>query len=113
MSAAMLVVSCGSKSRSPPLNDDVTAPGAANIGTKECEDLKKRVVACYDDYCTNDGGTAPFCGCWNKGMDIETRSCACIRLDLDSICRFWDFENFSPSLFSCSDATSIVGSLCN
>jgi hypothetical protein len=115
LSGAVLIASCGSKSRSPPLNDDQTVSRpAGSVGTKKCEDFKSLISACYDDYCaSNQGPPTRFCTCWLAGMDLDTRTCACVRFDLDSLCRIFNLENIDLSRFSCGDVGSSVDDVCN
>jgi hypothetical protein len=113
LSTAVLVVSCGSKSRSPPLNDDPTVHGTAgSSGSGSCERFKTIATTCFDGFCAADAATSAFCACWAERMDIDARDCSCIPLDLDSVCRSFNLQNVNDVNFACGDLRAL-GNICN
>ena len=52
----------------------------------DCSGWEREVSRCVDTYCANEGGERPLCRCWQRGSDLDPRSCRCAPKQFDAMC---------------------------
>jgi hypothetical protein len=102
--ALMVVFACGCGDEDDEDDDD-------SFDQQKCDQLVDVATECFDSFCASS--SVAFCGCWNNGQDINVSTCECAPLDLEVACQQVDLENFDPSQYNCSAATTIVSDFCN
>jgi len=106
--------SAGSAGSCSSSGNSAAGSSGADGGTLSsgCSSLLATIDACYKAFCAADGAGSPFCMCWTKNYDLDSKNCVCIAPTKASVCDGLDLSNFQPSDYNCSAATGSVATLC-